>query len=653
MDNFEYSIQLSDRDWEEFYSTAEECSLMQVTLATEEDLLLSDTEREDVTCSTASSKTKFIRVSLCPPVGDRREPQTMQVALSPPRHSAYKWIGSSDDVLSGSEDEEEFGSVARFLCQKETLFSQKGDTEHRTDIPSSKTKDNYIANITVEKSLDSPVNESIVEYMRSLNTSRKYHYEREKEDTHSKSTKTINPYVTSNGESERGHTEDRNNISVASNDPSKTTAPSLYSKDSPDIVNDHQSCSMVQGPCLPECLLNENIPGIISTTQHDKKCDLQSLTSLQVSLGKYDQLIPENKMNDSIKNSAIDSVDSIVSTNSLLHGDVMENNIQDYTLQFTSKALEDSSAVQQNIPTPLVENLDLPKNNPSTQEGDIKVPVGSHELSFDPYRLPRVECTIPLNSLVPPTNYGHNESSSSLPVGHQPSSYRSTALTLPEMYDFFFDDVSESGINPTNMASQEPKQEAMVYTPDMYEYFFVEENENTIKIKDHNSEEPSANVEQASLPSAVASWPEACEFFFADGPQHQDRQGILFSVPSSQTQSSTNIFQSIFPKGLQEITPKRAFQNRDGKFVPHENHGTSDETPSTGSLVPYLSPTRRDACLMFLALASWAVKSSDLQSSDGWKTVLLANIGAVSAIRYLRRRRRTWQGPTLEPLEET
>ncbi|XP_072282194.1 PGC-1 and ERR-induced regulator in muscle protein 1 isoform X2 [Pyxicephalus adspersus] len=689
MDNFEYSIQLSDRDWEEFYSTAEECSLMQVTLATEEDLLLSDTEREDVTCSTASSKTKFIRVSLCPPVGDRREPQTMQVALSPPRHSAYKWIGSSDDVLSGSEDEEEFGSVARFLCQKETLFSQKGDTEHRTDIPSSKTKDNYIANITVEKSLDSPVNESIVEYMRSLNTSRKYHYEREKEDTHSKSTKTINPYVTSNGESERGHTEDRNNISVASNDPSKTTAPSLYSKDSPDIVNDHQSCSMVQGPCLPECLLNENIPGIISTTQHDKKCDLQSLTSLQVSLGKYDQLIPENKMNDSIKNSAIDSVDSIVSTNSLLHGDVMENNIQDYTLQFTSKALEDSSAVQQNIPTPLVENLDLPKNNPSTQEGDIKVPVGSHELSFDPYRLPRVECTIPLNSLVPPTNYGHNESSSSLPVGHQPSSYRSTALTLPEMYDFFFDDVSESGIvetatnmasqeatqecrlpraegtipipslvpdtisaqsvsssslptqhqspsygsssltlpemydfffddgtveNPTNMASQEPKQEAMVYTPDMYEYFFVEENENTIKIKDHNSEEPSANVEQASLPSAVASWPEACEFFFADGPQHQDRQGILFSVPSSQTQSSTNIFQSIFPKGLQEITPKRAFQNRDGKFVPHENHGTSDETPST---------------------------------------VLLANIGAVSAIRYLRRRRRTWQGPTLEPLEET
>uniref|UniRef100_A0A8C0JBH0 PPARGC1 and ESRR induced regulator, muscle 1 n=2 Tax=Chelonoidis abingdonii TaxID=106734 RepID=A0A8C0JBH0_CHEAB len=42
-------------------------------------------------------------------------------------------------------------------------------------------------------------------------------------------------------------------------------------------------------------------------------------------------------------------------------------------------------------------------------------------------------------------------------------------------------------------------------------------------------------------------------------------------------------------------------------------------------------------CLVFVALASWAVKTSNLQAPDAWKTVLLANVGTLSAIRYFRR----------------
>uniref|UniRef100_A0A8C4Y4B6 PPARGC1 and ESRR induced regulator, muscle 1 n=2 Tax=Gopherus evgoodei TaxID=1825980 RepID=A0A8C4Y4B6_9SAUR len=41
-------------------------------------------------------------------------------------------------------------------------------------------------------------------------------------------------------------------------------------------------------------------------------------------------------------------------------------------------------------------------------------------------------------------------------------------------------------------------------------------------------------------------------------------------------------------------------------------------------------------CLVFVAFASWAVKTSNLQTPDAWKTVLLANIGTLSAIRYFR-----------------
>uniref|UniRef100_A0A7N9CQM9 PPARGC1 and ESRR induced regulator, muscle 1 n=1 Tax=Macaca fascicularis TaxID=9541 RepID=A0A7N9CQM9_MACFA len=42
-------------------------------------------------------------------------------------------------------------------------------------------------------------------------------------------------------------------------------------------------------------------------------------------------------------------------------------------------------------------------------------------------------------------------------------------------------------------------------------------------------------------------------------------------------------------------------------------------------------------CLVFVALATWAVRTSDLHTPDAWKTVLLANIGTISAIRYFRR----------------
>ncbi|KAJ7306388.1 hypothetical protein JRQ81_009734 [Phrynocephalus forsythii] len=56
--------------------------------------------------------------------------------------------------------------------------------------------------------------------------------------------------------------------------------------------------------------------------------------------------------------------------------------------------------------------------------------------------------------------------------------------------------------------------------------------------------------------------------------------------------------------------------------------------------------THRDMCLGFVAFASWAVKTSDLQAPDAWKIVLLANFGTLSAIRYFRRQVVTGQHET-------
>ncbi|XP_009067812.1 PREDICTED: PGC-1 and ERR-induced regulator in muscle protein 1-like [Acanthisitta chloris] len=49
------------------------------------------------------------------------------------------------------------------------------------------------------------------------------------------------------------------------------------------------------------------------------------------------------------------------------------------------------------------------------------------------------------------------------------------------------------------------------------------------------------------------------------------------------------------------------------------------------------APTHKDMCLVFCAFASWAVKTSDLQAPDAWKTMFLASFGTLSAIRYFRR----------------
>lgn len=101
MENFEYSIQLNDRDWVEFYLASEECSLIQAALATAEDPLPSDLEDGEV-----GNRLARVRVGPGP---------TPSPASCLPR--------GTEEVLSGSEDEADLGSVSRFLCDSD---SQRG-----------------------------------------------------------------------------------------------------------------------------------------------------------------------------------------------------------------------------------------------------------------------------------------------------------------------------------------------------------------------------------------------------------------------------------------------------------------------------------------------------------------------------------------------
>ncbi|KAL8198382.1 UNVERIFIED_CONTAM: hypothetical protein K2H54_008028 [Gekko kuhli] len=99
MENFEYSIQLNDRDWAEFYLASEECSLIQAALATAEELLPSDLDNREV-------ENRLIRVRVVP---------TPSPAGCLPRGAPREHL-QAEEVLSGSEDETDLGSVGRFLC---------------------------------------------------------------------------------------------------------------------------------------------------------------------------------------------------------------------------------------------------------------------------------------------------------------------------------------------------------------------------------------------------------------------------------------------------------------------------------------------------------------------------------------------------------
>ncbi|XP_034552222.1 PGC-1 and ERR-induced regulator in muscle protein 1 isoform X2 [Notolabrus celidotus] len=52
---------------------------------------------------------------------------------------------------------------------------------------------------------------------------------------------------------------------------------------------------------------------------------------------------------------------------------------------------------------------------------------------------------------------------------------------------------------------------------------------------------------------------------------------------------------------------------------------------------PFLPLRHSDMCLLCIAFASWVMKTTNPQVGDAWKAVLLANVSALSAIRYLRK----------------
>ncbi|XP_025906863.1 PGC-1 and ERR-induced regulator in muscle protein 1 [Nothoprocta perdicaria] len=245
-------------------------------------------------------------------------------------------------------------------------------------------------------------------------------------------------------------------------------------------------------------------------------------------------------------------------------------------------------------------------------------------------------------------------------------------VTWPEMYDYLFCDSQGEEEAAQSPAEEEEEEEEVpahraISLPELYEHFFNEPEGKRKKVqgKDRRREKRggSDGLQREDPGSAAAeetlviSVPEVYEHFFADGPGNGDGwRGLFPRTPASEVSRAVRALKRLLRRpvhllGGQASAPRAAAGTGSvGKLplIPLAPPGCGRAQPGapdmtlalTGRPAAPLVLTHKDMCLVFCAFASWAVRTSDLQAPDAWKTVFLASFGTLSAIRYFRRQLR-------------
>ncbi|MEE6526627.1 hypothetical protein FKM82_027363 [Ascaphus truei] len=622
MDNFEYSIQINDRDWAEFYSAAEECDLMHVSLAAEEDLVLSDPEHAD---PTSTSWPKFMRVSLCPAQSELPAVQSPLKPVPPVKQLRYGCVAPNEDVLSGSEDEEDLGNVNRFLCQGAAPFPRiklpmPGSSSPRSsDIPVLKQAEEQHKDYpSTETSHRCAVGESLVAHLRALHIQKGQNLE---EEVQQGSAENIQ----------------RNRFPVICDEDVETER----------FSNGH-------APFVQPAFLSQNSEGSLQlqSANHSRDCALLEMqSSLSVNGSSPARFFSGGDTEGTVRSSCPEvypiASDLDDKPNETVTG-VQVSLSQSATASFGRGCQRElghlNGAKESSEPTNNTESEEGLRVPPDTKHDAMRRNLIQHALEGNSNPMQR---DVLMDSSLQVASSGISEQPfhhRSPPLQLSSSSQDGSSLTIPEMYEFFYDDMSESRSSKAERHNR--REEGIMYTPEMYEYFFLEnhqeENINEM-IEERQSRadlvSTSFRESKSKTTSEALCVPEAYEYFFADGAEDQADCGIVLRLPAFQAQSTAAALQSRLPSGLCRVSkgiavrgthPRRGRDERLNAKAAHEHRGTPEEmsAAATGS-APHVSSGRGDACLVFLAFASWAVKSSDLQSADGWKTGVWDSSGCI------------------------
>ncbi|NXS54810.1 PERM1 protein, partial [Brachypteracias leptosomus] len=719
MDDFEYSIQLNDRDWAEFFWASEECALAPAALATAEEQSLSDIEQGDVVlgrdCPASTDGHSSARVGSRPGAGTGNStPRGV-----PGDTSLLSGHLSPSELLSGSEDEAELGSVGRFLCD-----SDKPGHPPSTPMPSVQgTQPPCPPTATLASPAGGTAESSPGQYAACEAATPQPALEKGA----ASSRQAMEPPNHPSGAApeQGGHAggeQPHGSPAVAQpRDPVLGTSPALAASPKASArknpgnaahqelgpqgpPHDHPPSpaldSAPKGPSSPAReetsrerggtetnppaaspdVVRPKVPGQprksrkqrgTSISEGDRepvKTPLGSPLSPRRSKGKEKAAKPAL-----VKLGSEEAAENkrLVPTPGTDEGD-------------PSLSIAPKQKVKEPAAQPLGKAKATTKHPKPGQAGGLgvrdNVPVIAASAATATPAEPCQEAPQELlhPQIVVASGGDAAQGACGEPVAETPrelcppcfaagASARADTLevTWPEMYDYLFCDSQgeEEGMGDSTKGERTPL-EREISLPELYEYFFNEPEGNRKKAKgkerkrkrfsslDHaqlQNEDPKVAPVKDSL---VVSVPEVYEYFFRDWPG--DRRGWrrMFSIPpASEVKKAVGAVKSFLQRHLargQAPAPQALVRRGSGEKLPlvplaplgrgqRQTEGLDMALALRGGPEIPLALTHKDMCLVFCAFASWAVKTSDLQAPDAWKTMFLASFGTLSAIRYFRR----------------
>ncbi|NXI42317.1 PERM1 protein, partial [Galbula dea] len=702
MDDFEYSIQLNDRDWAEFFLESEECNLAPAALATAEEQSLSDIEQGDSVLGRDCYASPEGQITAR--VGSRPGPGT---GTSAPRGVAADtslcWLLgghlSLPELLSGSEDEADLSSVSRFLWESDkpgclSSASMPSVQERQSPCPPAATP----AGGTAESS---PGQDTACEEATPQPASEEGAASSNQAMEHASLPDGASvPEQCSGGEQPRPalETAPRAPSSPAREEASKERVGMELSSPagSPDVVRPKvpgqpRKSRKQRGANATEAARGDKEPAgaVAQGTGAAVKTPLSSPLSPRKSKGKEKATKPALAK---LGREEAEESKQLVPTPGMDEGDPAvssppKQKVKEPEAQPQGKVKEPGAQPQEKVKEPGAQpqgkvkatknskpgqagGLDVPDNVPVIPASRAAAPPGQ-VCQEAPQKPPHPESMVASGGDAAEEADGEPAAETPkelpLPCFAAEASARADTLevTWPELYDYFFCDSQgeEEGLG-NSMEGEKTPLERETSLPDLYEYFFNEPEGNRKKVKgkdrkrkkfsslDHtklqNDEPDSAPVKD----SLIVSVPEVYEHFFRDGPRHRVGWSRIFSItPASEVKKAVGALKSLLQKHLVrgQAPASQALVRRGSgeKFslVPlaplgrgqMQTEGLDMALALRGGPETPLALTQKDMCLVFCAFASWAVKTSDLQAPDAWKTMFLASFGTLSAIRYFRR----------------
>ncbi|XP_061592327.1 PGC-1 and ERR-induced regulator in muscle protein 1 [Cololabis saira] len=255
--------------------------------------------------------------------------------------------------------------------------------------------------------------------------------------------------------------------------------------------------------------------------------------------------------------------------------------------------------------------------------------------------------------------------------------------SVPETYDHFFSEFdTESFFYPFTKTEEKDKDRPVpifsysrsakrnLQFPEAYEYFYASSSSDDSSAESDEEEncQPVRVLSRFNRkPSSTHIATDVYDNFFTDGDLKMNFfslrslsfRNLRFKASTQQKQGSHSV--SLVPvsqrsrSALRAGLPCNVLGNQDVMFpdplIYHLDDRISrvlaeqpfkyegfQEIISNPRLDASLLPIRQsDMCLVCIAFASWVLKTANPQVGDAWKAVLLANVSALSAIRYLRK----------------